>query len=309
MGDPAGVGPEIIVKALSDPQIRAAIQPLVFGDQALLSQTASRLGLSSEFEVRQVGALDPSGLTPGAFSEASGRASMAYLAAAADSLEAGEAEALVTGPIHKKALWLCGQKGPGQTEWLEQRFRAPRVVMMLCGPRLKVVLATTHLALREVPRALTRESLSATVKLAESELCRYFYPRGPRLALAALNPHGEDGGLPGREEQEVLGPVVCELRAQGLSVEGPVAGDTVVALAVQGRFDAVVALYHDQGLAPLKALSFAEGVNVTLGLPIIRTSPDHGVAYDIAGQGVADPTSLKQAILMAVGMAGTREGA
>jgi 4-hydroxythreonine-4-phosphate dehydrogenase len=193
--------------------------------------------------------------------------------------------------------------------FLAARLGARLPVMMLCGPRLKVILATTHLALRDVPGALTRAGLVELVRLASAELDRYFHPGGPRLGLSALNPHGEEGGHPGREEREILAPAVAELCALGVAVEGPVPADTLFAQAAEGRYDAAVALYHDQGLAPLKALHFRDAVNVSLGLGRVRCSHDHGPAYDLAGSGRADATSMRAAMELALGMAARDRGA
>lgn len=293
----------MLLRALGDREIRARIRPRVFADAAWLRRLAGRFGWRTDFEIRQAASLS-SGFRPGEFCEEGGRASMACLEAAADALSQGEIAALVTAPVHKRAFVLCDAPGPGHTEWLAARFGVPKAVMMLCGPRLRVILASTHVALRDLPRVLGREDLVGTVALASRELGRYFFPGGPRLALAALNPHGEEAGRPGREEREVLIPAVERLRKLGVNIAGPLAGDTVFALAVAGRYDAVVALYHDQGLAPLKTLHPHDGVNVTLGLGVVRTSPDHGVAFDIAGRGVADSTSMREAILLAARMAG-----
>ena len=303
MGDPGGIGPEVLLRALAEQEIRSRVRPRVFGDGAWLRDLAGRFGWGADFETSDV--VDLSSVTGvGEFTEEGGRAALACLQAAADALERGEIGALVTAPMHKRAFALAGALGPGHTEWLAQRFKAKQAVMMLCGPMLRVILATTHVALRDLPQALTKEGLIDTVTVAERELRRYFVPEGPRLALAALNPHGEENGQPGREEREVLVPAVNELKDRGVNIDGPLSGDTVFARAVAGHYDAVVALYHDQGLAPLKTLHAHDGVNVTLGLGVVRTSPDHGVAYDIAHQGIADHASMRAAILLAAEMAG-----
>jgi 4-hydroxythreonine-4-phosphate dehydrogenase len=304
MGDPGGVGPEVLLRALADQEIRSHVRPRVFGDGAWLRGLAGRFGWGADFETSDV--VDLSSVTGmGEFTEEGGRAALACLQAAADALEKGQIAALVTAPVHKRAFALGD--GPGHTEWLAARFKAKRAVMMLCGPMLRVILATTHLPLRDLPQALNRQDLVDTVMVASRELRRYFFEKGPRLALAALNPHGEEQGRPGREEQEILIPAVSELKKQGVQIDGPLAGDTVFARAIAGHYDAVVALYHDQGLAPLKTLHARDGVNVTLGLGVVRTSPDHGVAYDIAQKGVADPTSMREAILLAARMAGSKQ--
>jgi 4-hydroxythreonine-4-phosphate dehydrogenase len=308
MGDPAGIGPELVLRALADPAIRDLLAPIVYGDRQLLEALAKRFGLPLDFTIVPGVPLPPD-LPCGLFSEPAARAAVSYLEAAVRAIRARAADALVTGPIHKGALRCCALPGPGQTEFLADRFGVGRAVMMRMGARLKVLLATTHLPLREVPRALTTASIVETVRRAEPDLRRYFFPRGFRLGVCALNPHGEEGGAEGREEREVIAPAIAALRDLGLAVSGPIPGDVAFAQALAGRHDVVLALYHDQGLAPLKALHFQDGVNVTLGLTAIRTSPDHGVAYDIAHQGTADPTSLKAALRTAVAMARTRGGA
>lgn len=302
MGDPAGVGPEVILRSLADSQRLGPIETLVFGDRRLLDRTREALNLSIEPQLRQVGELSQAAMQPGQFSQEGGLAQGAYLKAAADALEKGEIDALVTGPIHKRALVVSRMRGPGHTEWLARRFGARRPVMLLAGPRLKVILATTHLPLSEVARAITSAGLVEVGTIAARGLQRYFFPDGPRLAVCALNPHGEVDGRAGREESEIIAPAVAELRRLGLDISGPFPGDAVFARAVAGEFDAVLAMYHDQGLAPLKALHFNQAVNVTLGLGIVRTSPDHGVAYDIAERHQADPASMTEALLLAARM-------
>jgi 4-hydroxythreonine-4-phosphate dehydrogenase len=299
MGDPAGVGPEILLKSLSlDPSLPIR----VFGDRGVLERTRVALGLPLKFELAEITHLDPS-LPLGTFTHACGVAQVSYLREGAMALEQGEISALVTGPIHKRALVESGEPGPGQTEWLGKRFHVQCPVMLLRAPTLTVVFVTTHLPLREVANALDLESIVQTVLVAEKDLRRYFYPSGPRLALAALNPHGETAGKMGEEEREILAPAVEELLKAGIKIAGPVPADVVFAHALSKKYDAVVALYHDQGLAPLKTLHFFDAVNVTLGLGKIRTSPDHGVAYDIAGKGAADPSSMLAALHLAITMA------
>jgi len=231
MGDPGGVGPEVLLSALGDREIRSKIRPKVFADRAWLDLLAGRFGWEADFEIEQAAEV-PAGLSAGEFTEEGGRAALACLQAAADALEKGEIAALVTAPVHKRAFGLGD--GPGHTEWLARRFKAKRAVMMLCGPRLRVILATTHVPLRDLPRAITRQGLVDTVMVAERELRRYFLKKGPRLALAALNPHGEEDGRPGREEQEILIPAVSDLRKRGVNIEiidlltiSPMDGDTI----------------------------------------------------------------------------------
>jgi len=309
MGDPAGVGPEVLLLALARGALPGGARVRVFGDRGVLAERAARLGLEPPAELVEACRLAPGEAPPGAYTPAGGRAQVQCLEAAAAELGAGRLTALVTGPLHKRALVEAGAPGPGQTEFLAARLGARLPVMMLCGPRLRVVLATTHLPLREVPGALTRAGLVELVRVGAAELRRYFCPDGPRLGLAALNPHAEEGGLPGREEREILAPAVAELCALGLQVEGPVPADSLFAQAAEGRYDAAVALYHDQGLGPLKALHFHDAVNVSLGLGRVRTSPDHGPAYALAGTGRADPTSMRAAMELALAMALRDRGA
>ena len=215
---------------------------------------------------------------------------------------AGRIDALATGPIHKEGLALAGFEWRGHTELLAHLTGAGEVAMMFHSAPLRVVLATIHVPLSAVPRLLTRARVEKTLALAASELPWFGVPR-PRLALAGLNPHAGEGGLIGTEDRDVLAPAVAAARQRGIDVSGPLPADTVFRQAVDGRFDAVIACYHDQGLIPVKLVAFGKAVNVTLGLPIIRTSVDHGTAFDIAGQGVADPSSLIEAVRLAAWLA------
>lgn len=298
MGDPAGVGPEIISGALAD-DVPAGSRVLVFGSPSRLTG-AGLVARSGSIDIWPVGEDASSACRPGSFSEAAARASVAYLQAACDAVASGRADALVTGPIHKRALRVCRQTGPGQTEWLARRFGAELPVMAFWSPSFSVVLATTHLPLSRVAVGLDAGRLEKIVTLAHRQLAGRLWPKAPRLALAALNPHGEVDGREGGEERQVLRPVVERLRARGIDISGPIAADAVFALARRGEYQVVVALYHDQGLAPLKTLHFSEAVHLTLGLGVVRTSPDHGPAYDLAGSGRADPTSMRRALEVAV---------
>jgi len=301
LGDPAGIGPEVVLRALAtDARVDADV--VVVGDARLIAAAASRLGLPPPATVHSPPevACDPARLFEGRPSAEGGRAAAAAVRAAVALVRAGRADALVTAPLNKEALGLAGEPWPGHTELLGDLLGAPRVKMMLQGGGLRVVLVTTHVALADVPRAVTTDLVVETCEVASAALERLL-GRRPRLALAALNPHAGDGGRFGREDDLVLAPAVARARAAGLDVTGPHPADTLFAKAVKpgSGVDAVIACYHDQGLIPVKLVSFGSATNVTLGLPIVRTSPDHGTAYDIAGQGIADPGAFVQALRVA----------
>ena len=225
-------------------------------------------------------------------------------------VQAGIAGAVVTNPINKKALQDgAGFAFPGHTEYLAHQSKTLRPVMMLAGSQLRVVPVTIHIPLSEVPTQLTPELLKETVRVTHAGLRRDFGIPSPRIALAGLNPHAGEGGAMGREEIEVIAPAIAELHAEGFDVTGPLPADTMFHPAARARYDVAVCMYHDQALVPLKTLSFSDGVNVTLGLPFVRTSPDHGTAFDIAGQGIADPDSLFAAIRLANDLASRRAAA
>jgi 4-hydroxythreonine-4-phosphate dehydrogenase len=327
MGDPAGIGPEIIVKALSKPRgrrVRQLCRPLVIGDRAFLKQTARRL--KSSVQIRSVGDpesaapipgidvidlmnLDPARLAPGRPSAAGGRAAAEAIQTAVRLAMDRRVAAVVTAPISKEALHAAGYRFPGHTEWLAELSGAKEVGMLMVSPSrskkapgLRILLATTHLALRDVPDRLTRERLQTLIRLAYDAATRYFGLRHPRLAVTGLNPHAGEGGLFGREEDEIIRPAVAAARRKAFPVVGPEPADSLIRRAFEGKYDMVIAMYHDQALIPVKLLGFGRAVNVTVGLPFIRTSPDHGTAYDIAGKGVADPGSLIEAIRMAVAL-------
>jgi len=318
MGDPTGIGPEIIARALSQPGIGDICRPLVLGDRGAMERAIAVSGES--LELRTVDALqhgDDAGhgvITMLALSNlskvemeygkpgiAAGEAMFRYIAEAARLCISGAADAMVTGPISKDALNRAGHHYPGHTELLAELTGAKEFVMMLAGERLKVTLVTIHEALKDVPRLLTYDKLLSTIRITHHDVNRYFR-RNPRLAVLALNPHCGEGGLFGDEEERIIGPAVKTAKSEGIDVAGPLSADTLFHFASQGRYDAVVCMYHDQGLIPLKLLHFDDGVNVTLGLPIIRTSVDHGTAYDLAGTGTASARSMTAAIRMAAEM-------
>ncbi len=313
MGDPAGIGPEICVKLAAEPNLPA--EPLIVGDLSLLRATAGRLGLDVAFTTEnatRTGAI--SVLQPGAplvnppvgrVDSVCGKAAFDYVTTSIDLAKSGAVAAMVTAPINKESLSEAGLSYPGHTEILADRGGAERVAMMLANDELRTVLVTIHMRLRDAIDAITREAVLAAIRFAD-EGARGYGVAAPRIAVAGLNPHAGEGGLFGPEETEIIAPAIAAARAEGLLVEGPLAGDTVFMQARQGRFDVVVAQYHDQGLIPVKYLGLEKGVNVTLGLPFVRTSPDHGTAFDIAGQGIADPASLITAFRHAARMAAAR---
>ena len=278
VGDPAGIGPEIARKAADDPRVRDICEPVLYGPPA-----------GSRF-------------TPGQLSAEAGRAAYDAICAAVRDAQAGAIAAITTAPINKLAFSRAGLPWKGHTDLLGHLTGSPRVAMMFWSEPLKVVLATVHVPLSQVPTVLTREVMDGTIDLTSRELPRFGIPL-PRLAVAGLNPHAGEEGLLGEEEGRVIRPAVEAARGRGIQIEGPLPGDTVFVRATKGEFDAVIACYHDQGLIPVKLLAFGHSVNVTLGLPIIRTSVDHGTAFDIAGTGVADPTSLIEATRLAARLA------
>jgi len=278
VGDPAGIGPEIALKAADDERVREVCEPVLYGPPA-------------EAMFR-----------PGVLSAEAGRAAFDAIGRAVQDARSGKVDAIATAPVNKLAFSHAGLPWKGHTDLLAHLTGSPRVAMMFWSEPLKVVLATIHVPLAEVPGLITAELLGATFELTARELPRFGIDR-PRLALAGLNPHAGEDGLLGSEEDQVLRPAVAAARARGIDITGPFPGDTVFVRASRGEFDAVIACYHDQGLIPVKLLAFGHAVNVTLGLPIIRTSVDHGTAFDIAGQGVADASSMVTATLLAARLA------
>lgn len=323
MGDPAGVGPEVVLKALAHPSVRRTCRPLVVGDLGLLNQirkgkrglpklcsweTGQSIGEGGgAVPVCSLSRLSPGLARPGQPTAACGEAAYRYIKRGAELVLCGVAGAMATAPINKSVLQLAGYRYPGHTELLAELTRTQEVRMMLLGKRLRVILVTVHLPLMRVARELTRRRIRVTLELGHRALRKYFAIRRPRLAVAALNPHGGEEGIFGLEEKNVILPAVREAAREGICAAGPFAADSLFHRAARGDFDAVVCMYHDQGLIPLKLLHFFDGVQLTLGLPIIRTSVDHGTAYDIAGKDRADPSSMREAILLAARLA-ARQG-
>ena len=322
MGDPVGIGPEIILKALADPAIRNAARPLILGDWGVLQRTRRRLKKSPElicwqpgqrllpmldhsraFTVCSLSTLSAKESRPAIASKAGGHGAFSYIRVAAKLALSRVADAIATAPISKHSLIDAGHDYPGHTELLGELGGTPECRMMLIGDKLRVVPVTGHIPLAKVPRSLNRENIQKTFELTYQSLKKSFGIARPRIAVAALNPHGGEKGNFGAEEIEIIAPAVRAARKRGIPVHGPFPADSLFHHAARGDYDAVVCMYHDQGLIPLKLHHFYGGVALTLGPPFIRTSVDHGTAYDIAGKDKADETSMREAILLAARLA------
>ncbi len=323
MGDPAGIGPELCLRALCEPKVLAQCIPLVFGDAAVLRRVASQIGnlpavtafstplanwrdapRLSQPGIVDCSAVDAATLVPGVISAECGKAGYVYIEESINAALRGQVDGVVTAPIHKEALHLAGVKHPGHTEIFTALTNSRRSCMMLRSEPITVSMVTTHIGYHEVPGKLSPERVFDVIELT-AEAMHAILGRTARLAVCGLNPHAGESGLFGnREEERLVLPAVERAKTKGLNVDGPFPPDAVFTPNQRKKFDAIVTLYHDQGHIPFKMLAFDTGVNVTLGLPIIRTSVDHGTAFDIAWKGVADPLSLYEAIRVAVELAG-----
>jgi len=333
MGDPAGIGPEIAAKALADPGVRQAARALVIGDARAMTEAARLSGVTlavrplqrvadaawrpDTIEVFDLANVDPATFAHGRVSAMCGRAAYEYIERAVKLALADEIDAIVTGPINKEALAAAGVRHAGHTEILADLTGSRAYAMLLMGRELRVIHVTTHVALRRVPELVTRERVLRTIRLGH-EAMRRLGIAAPRLAVCGLNPHAGESGLFGDEEQVAIGPAIADARTNGIDATGPWPADTIMSRARGGEFDCVVAMYHDQGHTPVKTLGFRyddatkawtgmSGVNVTVGLPILRVSVDHGTAFDRAGKGTANPESMVEAILVAAEMARHRQ--
>lgn len=315
LGDPSGIGPEVTAAALALPKVRRALTPIVFGDErawtracriARVPDCLERRALASEAKgpaLVPVTALRDSDLRPGKPTAAGGRAQLAFFERALDAVLDGHADGLCTAPVSKEGIARAGIAFTGHTEVLAERFGA-RVLMLLAGPKLRVAVHTTHVAVSEVSHRVSTRGIVEDLVLFDRGLKAGFGIRHPRIAVCGLNPHAGDGGLFGDEEARLIAPAVRRARSRGIDASGPWAADGVVARAAAGAFDGVLAMFHDQGLVAFKLLHFDDGVNLTLGLPKPRTSPDHGVAYDLAGTGRANPASMAAALLLCARLVG-----
>ena len=332
MGDPAGIGPEITAQALADPSVRKAARVLVIGDARVMEAAArvARVGLAvrrlarvadltgepDAIEVVDLANADPDAFAVGRVSAVCGRAAYEYIERGVALATGGEIDAIVTAPINKEALARAGVPHAGHTEILASLTGARAYAMLLMGRELRVIHVTTHVALRRVPELVTRDRVLRTIRLGHEAMRRLGMP-APRLAVCGLNPHAGEGGLFGDEDGVAIAPAIAEARAEGIDATGPWPADTIMSRAAGGEFDCVVAMYHDQGHVPVKTLGFRyvdatkawvglSGVNVTVGLPILRVSVDHGTAFDRAGQGTANPESMIEAVHVAARMSRRR---
>ncbi|GAB6182583.1 4-hydroxythreonine-4-phosphate dehydrogenase PdxA [Thermodesulfovibrio hydrogeniphilus] len=302
MGDPAGVGPEIIVKAFAQEDIYKICNPVVIGDRAVIKEVIKKIGMDFDpdnIEILNLNEIEnPAKLPKGVPTEESGRASFSYIRKAIELYRLGIIEAIVTCPISKTALKMAGLPWMGHTDMLAELTETEDYAMAFYSESLKVILVTIHVPLKDVPHLIKKEKVIQTIFFAK-KACDMLGISDSRIAVCGLNPHAGEEGLMGREEIEEITPAINEAKALGINVSGPYPADSVFWRAKNGEFDMVVAMYHDQALAPFKLVAFDKGVNFTVGLPLIRTSPDHGTAYDISWQGKADPTSLIEAVKLA----------
>ncbi|MDH4227218.1 MAG: 4-hydroxythreonine-4-phosphate dehydrogenase PdxA [Deltaproteobacteria bacterium] len=311
MGDPSGVGPEIILKALGIRRVRESADIRVVGDEGVFARVSKKLSIPFPISVEIISAskINAAAVKPGRPSIEGSKAMIAAIELAVDMAVTGEADAIVTAPISKEAARLAGFKFPGHTEFIAHLTGSDEYAMMLGGESLKVVLVTIHEAIKNVPRLLTVGNILKTIRITDESFKKYFGMKRPRIAVCGLNPHAGEAAMFGDEDERIVAPAVKKALKAGINAIGPLPSDTVFYRAVRKKeFDAVVCMYHDQGLIPLKLLHFEDGVNTTLGLSIIRTSVDHGTAYDIAWKGVARPESMAAAVLSAAAMAGKRKG-
>jgi len=322
MGDPAGIGPEVIAKALAEKSLRRLCRPIVIGSFPVMQQTVKRLALKMDVirveghetvppRSNQLAVLDPLDRPLGRFPRGvaapqTGAASVLFIKKAVELAQLGCIDGIVTAPINKEAINLAGCHFPGHTELLADLTATPESGMMIVGGPLRIMFVTTHVAIKDLPTLLTQAKIEQAIRLAHLALKDLFGIKKPRVGVAALNPHAGEHGLFGDEESRVILPATRAMQAQGIRASDPLPADTLFGKAARGDYDGVVALYHDQGLIPLKLVAFGTCVNLTVGLPIIRTSVDHGTAFDIVGKGIADPGSLVEAITLAAKLAKKR---
>lgn len=302
IGDPAGIGTEATLKALLDETIINECNPLIIGDRIVIEEAVKEMAIPFDTAIYDI--LDTRSIKNRSFKKSmpsaeGGRACIEYIKKAVELASLGIVDAIVTAPISKESLKMAGFQWPGHTEMLAELTHTKDYAMMLCGGPLRVILVTTHASIRNIPELITKESVLKTIILANGA-CKMLGIENPRIGVCGLNPHAGESGIFGQEEIDHITPAIEKGVYMGLPVSGPYPADALFWKAYNGKFDIVVCMYHDQGLIPLKMIAFDKGVNITIGLPIIRTSPDHGTAYDIAWKGLADPSSMIEAIKMAI---------
>lgn len=317
MGDPCGIGPEVVVKALADPRVYASCRPVVVGNTYALERAVELTGSplrinavedpsnagrdSGTVDVVDIGNLNPEDITVGKINPICGQAAMEWVTKAGQLAMAGEVEALATAPLNKEAASLAGYKSIGHMELLQELTGSKTVATMLMAKNLRVVHLTTHRSLRLACDYVKKDRILEFLRITHDSFVQWGFDK-PRIAAAALNPHGSDGGLLGNEEAEEIAPAVAEAKEQGINAIGPIPADAVFHHAIEGRYDVVLAMFHDQGHIPVKVYGFEESITANLGLPFVRTSVDHGTAFDIAGQGIATHASMLEAIRLAVAL-------
>ncbi len=322
MGEPLGIGPEVIIKSLLDPNVRRGVKFIIFGMDEFLEYAADLAEIEpfwGRTQHEKISRDFPHNIILADYddyavpmfvngpSKAGGEASLRFCTDAIEAARGGVVDAIVTGPISKASWKLAGSEWPGHTELLAAKCKSPRKAMMFAAGPLKIALATIHIALMDLRNKFTIGAVYEPIDLLNTALKEYFGIKTPNIAVAALNPHAGEEGQFGDEEERVISPAILIAQEMGIKCSGPYPADTLFAKAAAGMFDGVVAMYHDQGMIPVKLLAFKDAVNVTIGLPIIRTSPAHGTAFDIAGKGVADESSMKAAIKLAIEMARTKK--
>ena len=300
MGDPSGIGPEVLIKTLSDKHVSSLAHITVIGDYFVIEKNKKDLKLKTDFSLLDLSNVPQNNFSYGQSKAHFGKAAVEYIDKALEIIKRKEADALVTAPVNKSSVRSAGLKDfEGHTEYLAARTGTKEFAMMFVGKKLKISLVTRHVALKDVARSISTDSVYSTIMLTSGYLKKFFGLKNPKIGVTGLNPHAGDNGIFGDEEANIITPAIKKASFDIGDIYGPIPADAVFYEALEGKFDAVVAMYHDQALAPFKTLYFKDGVNLTLGLPFIRTSPDHGTAFDIAGKGIADAASMKEAVLLA----------
>ncbi len=307
IGDPSGIGPEVTLRALASPKINGLADFIVVGNAFIIERLRREMGLKFNARLVSIDNVREDVFAYGRSRPAFGLAAVQYIDKALDIIEAGNADALVTAPINKSSIVAAGFTDfEGHTEYLAKKTKSKKVAMMFVGDRLKITLVTRHIALKDVPKRLSEKRILSAIAITHKYLSKYFGIRDPHIGVAGLNPHAGEGGMFGREEKLVIAPAVKKAAKRIKRITGPASPDVVFNDALNGKYDAVIAMYHDQALIPFKLLYFDTGVNLSLGLPFVRTSPDHGTAFDIAGKGVAGASSMTAAISLACRLSGKK---